>query len=132
MKLASFAVSGSTSYGMVVSDRIVDLGRRLGRRFPTLRSVIAADALSEVADAAEGAGPDHELADVTLLPPIPEPEKILCVGRNYRGHLAEANMKLPEHPSLFIRLTNTLVGHGGALVRPKISGDFDFRANWRS
>ena len=126
MKLASFLVSGSSSYGTVVADRVIDIGRRLGQRFPTLRSVIAADALAEIARAAEGARPDYDLADLRLLPPIPDPEKIVCVGRNYKGHVAEANMKLPEHPSLFIRLTNTLVGHGGALVRPKVSGDMDF------
>lgn len=126
MKLASFAISGAESYGVVVGDHVIDVGRALRGRLPTLRSAIAADAFREIAAAAEGAVPRHAIAQVTLRPPIPDPEKILCIGRNYRGHLTEAAMKLPEQPSLFIRLTNTLVAHGGALVRPKASGDMDF------
>ncbi len=126
MKLASFRVSGSTSYGTVVADGVVDIGGRLGHRFPTLRSALAAHALGEIARTAEGVRPDHLLADLQLLPPILDPDKIVCVGRNYKGHVAEGNMKLPDQPSLFLRLTNTLVGHGGALIRPKLSGDMDF------
>src|SRR5262249_9569551 len=66
------------------------------------------------------------LALVTLLPPIPDPEKTICIGLNYRAHAAEAGLKLPEHPSVFMRATNTLVAHEAALVRPRLSNDFDY------
>jgi 2-keto-4-pentenoate hydratase/2-oxohepta-3-ene-1,7-dioic acid hydratase in catechol pathway len=63
---------------------------------------------------------------VTLLPPLPNPDKIICIGRNYRGHVAEGGGQLPAVPSLFARLTNTLVAHGAPMIRPRISGDFDY------
>ncbi len=126
MKLISFTASGRQSYGAVISDGIVDLGRRFADRFPGLRAAIAGDAQGIFADALRTAKADLQLAQVRLLPPIPDPEKILCAGRNYRGHAAEAGGKLPEYPSLFSRLNNTLVADGAAIVAPKISTDFDY------
>src|SRR5713226_7384618 len=125
MKLASFTASGRASYGLLVDGGLVDLGARLGARYPTLRAALAGDALGEMARSA-GAKPDIALAQATLLPPIPQPDKIVCIGLNYRAHAAEAGLKVPEHPSLFLRLTNTLVPHGGALVRPSLSSDMDY------
>jgi 2-keto-4-pentenoate hydratase/2-oxohepta-3-ene-1,7-dioic acid hydratase in catechol pathway len=125
MKLASFVTGGRASYGRLSDGGLVDLGARLGSRFPTLRAALAGDALGEIARAA-GAKPDLALADVTLLPPITAPDKIVCIGLNYRAHAAEAGLKVPEHPSLFLRLTNTLVPHGGALVRPSVSDAMDY------
>jgi 2-keto-4-pentenoate hydratase/2-oxohepta-3-ene-1,7-dioic acid hydratase in catechol pathway len=125
MKLASFSVSGRASYGVVADGGLVDVGARLGARYPNLRAALAADALGEIARAA-GTKPDLALEEATLLPPIPTPDKIVCIGLNYRAHAAEAGLKVPEHPSLFLRLTNTLVPHGGALVRPSVSSDMDY------
>jgi len=125
MKLASFTAAGRASYGIVGDNGIVDLGARLGARYPTLRAALAAGALGEIAGAAS-AKPDLALAQAALLPPIPAPDKIVCIGLNYRAHAAEAGLKVPEHPSLFLRLTNTLVPHGGALVRPSVSSAMDY------
>ena len=125
MKLASFSHHDKDSYGAVVDDGIVDAGRRLGDRFPTLRSAIAGDALGDIARIAREKA-DLPLASVTLRPPIPAPDKIVCIGLNYREHAAETGAKVPQFPSLFLRLTNTLVASGSPLVRPKLSGDFDF------
>ena len=124
MKLVSFTQSGKNSYGIVSGEGIVDLGRRLGDRYPNLRAAIAGGAFAEKS-LAQGK-PDVALARVTLLPPIPDPDKIICAGLNYRAHAAEAGAKPPEHPPVFLRLTNTLVGHDGAMVCPSISGDFDY------
>ena len=126
MKLASFEIKGRASYGVVMGDGVFDVGARFSARHPSLRAAIAADALGEVAAAAAGAKPDARLSDVRLLPPIPAPDKIVCIGLNYRAHAAEAGLKVPDHPSLFLRLTNTLVPHGGALVRPSVSSDMDY------
>ena len=126
MKLVSFAAAGRSSYGAVAGDDIVDLGRRLGDRYPTLRTAIAGDALGRVAAQAKDAAPDTALSQVTLLPPITDPEKIICAGRNYRAHAAEAGGAPPENPSVFLRLVNTLVAHNQPMVRPRISGDFDY------
>jgi 2-keto-4-pentenoate hydratase/2-oxohepta-3-ene-1,7-dioic acid hydratase in catechol pathway len=126
MKLVSFAASGRSSYGAVVGDGIVDLGRRLGDRYPTLRAAIAGEALAGLAGEAAAAKPDLTLAQATLLPPITDPDKIICAGRNYRAHAAEAGGPPPENPQVFLRLVNTLVAHGQPMVCPKISGDFDY------
>src|SRR5207302_9208048 len=56
----------------------------------------------------------------------PRPDKIVCIGLHYRAHAAEAGLKVPEHPSLFLRLANTLVPHGGEMIRPKASADMDY------
>jgi 2-keto-4-pentenoate hydratase/2-oxohepta-3-ene-1,7-dioic acid hydratase in catechol pathway len=124
MRLVSFSIDGKSSYGIVAGDGIVDLGRRLGERYPSLRTAIAGGALVDKGLAGEK--PDVALSRVHLLPPIPDPDKIICAGLNYRAHAAEAGGKPPENPPVFLRLTNTLVGHDGAMVRPSISGDFDY------
>ena len=124
MKLVSFTASGRDSYGAVAGDGVVDLGRRLGDRYPTLRAAIAGGALIGAALEVNSATPDIALLKVTLLPPITDPDKIICAGRNYRAHAAEAGGPPPENPQVFLRLVNTLVAHNQPMVRPRISGDF--------
>ena len=126
MKLASFSAAGRDTYGAVVEGGVVDLGRRLGDRYPTLRAAIAGDALARLAGEVTAAKPDFSLAQMTLLPPITDPDKVICAGRNYRAHAAEAGGAPPENPQVFLRLVNTLVAHGQPMVCPKISGDFDY------
>jgi 2-keto-4-pentenoate hydratase/2-oxohepta-3-ene-1,7-dioic acid hydratase in catechol pathway len=126
MKLVSFTASGRNSYGAVVGDGVFDLRRRLGDRYPTLRAAIAAGALGGVAAELNGASPDLSMSQITLLPPITDPDKIICAGRNYRAHAAEAGGPPPENPQVFLRLVNTLVAHGQPLICPKISSDFDY------
>jgi 2-keto-4-pentenoate hydratase/2-oxohepta-3-ene-1,7-dioic acid hydratase in catechol pathway len=126
MKLSSFVTQGRPSYGLIDGDRVHDLGRRLGPAYPTLRTAIAAGVLDSVAKDVATARPDFTLSQLTLLPPIPDPEKIVCVGLNYRAHAAEGGMKIPEYPMLFARFANTLVAHEAEMIRPKLSGDFDY------
>src|ERR1700738_3479618 len=116
---------GAQLYGAVVGDGVFDLGRRLGDRYPTLRAAIAGDALGAAAVEVRSGAPDIALSQVTLLPPIPDPDKIICAGRNYRAHAAEAGGAPPENPSVFLRLRKTLVAHTKHLGRPRVSGDFD-------
>src|ERR1700746_1798371 len=109
MKLVSFAASGRNSYGAVVGDGVFDLGRRLGDRYPTLRAAIAGDALGAAAVEVRSGAPDIVLVAVTSLPPITDPDKIICAGRNYRAHAAEAGGAPPENPQVFLRLGHTPV-----------------------
>jgi 2-keto-4-pentenoate hydratase/2-oxohepta-3-ene-1,7-dioic acid hydratase in catechol pathway len=95
MKLASFSIGGKASYGVVVGDGVIDVGRRLGAGAPTLRALIAADALARAADLAGGT-PDHALSDVAFDAVIPDPGKIICVGMNYRDHTAEVGREVTE------------------------------------
>ncbi|MEN3288940.1 MAG: hypothetical protein V7634_3240, partial [Bradyrhizobium sp.] len=76
-RLATYSVEGSVRYGAVTETGVVDLSTRFARDYPTLREVIAANALTRLADDAAGRAPDHALDAVTLLPPIPAPEKII-------------------------------------------------------
>jgi 2-keto-4-pentenoate hydratase/2-oxohepta-3-ene-1,7-dioic acid hydratase in catechol pathway len=87
---------------------------------------LRAGGVAELRAAAAGARPDHRLADVKWLPAIPNPERILCAGINYRSHAAETGRELPKQPSMFIRLADTLTGHDGEMIRPSVSEQFDF------
>ena len=126
MKLATFTANGRTSYGAVIGDGIVDLGKRL--EYASLLEVLRAGALDELRRAAEGERPDLVLNSVTLLPPVVGPEKILCIGVNYANRNAEYKdgSEQPKYPSMFFRTPGSLVGHGQALVRPKVSPQLDY------
>jgi len=125
MKLASFVSEGKDCFGAVVGDGVVTLNGKLP--YATLRDALAArDGLAAIRQAIAGAPADRKLADVRLLPVIPNPDKILCAGINYRSHAAETGRELPKQPSMFIRLANTLTGHEGELIRPSVSQQFDF------
>lgn len=129
MKLLSFAAAGRVSYGALREGGVVDLGARLGPEFPDLLSVLRAQALARIEPTVQAASIDHGLADLTLLPVIPNPGKIVCAGLNYLAHRLEGNHK-PESavPTLFLRLPQSQVGHGQPVVCPMESEQFDFEA----
>lgn len=122
MRLVSFRHSGAPKFGVVVEDGIVDLSARGG----SLRQAIAAKALPDLAAFAKGRRADVALDDIDLLPVVPDPEKILCIGVNYASHASEVGRTPPAQPSVFSRLHNTLVRSGGNIVRPSASIQFDF------
>jgi 2-keto-4-pentenoate hydratase/2-oxohepta-3-ene-1,7-dioic acid hydratase in catechol pathway len=124
MKLLSFAHQGKDYFGAVSGDGIVTLNDKTGQ--PTLRAALAAGAMDAMHKAAKDSSPDRRLADVKFLPVIPNPGKILCAGVNYRAHAAEVGRELPKQPSMFIRFTDTLIGHGSEMIRPNVSNNFDF------
>ncbi len=126
MKLASFSTSQGPSFGVVRDDVIFDLGKRLDGRFADLKALIAADAFREAAQAIEGAQADYALADVTLLPVIPDPEQIFCVGLNYAEHVKETHREVTEQPVIFMRLPASQVGHAQPMLRPPESQQFDY------
>jgi len=126
MKLASYLADGKPSFGVVVGDGVITMNRRLGDKYATLRDALADYALDEMRDAALGASPDQKLAGLQFLPAIPNPEKILCVGINYKSHAAEHGTEAPKLPNIFTRFVNTLVPHEGEMIRPKVSTNFDF------
>ncbi|VVE29405.1 Ureidoglycolate lyase [Pandoraea cepalis] len=126
MKLVSFSTSQGPSFGVVRDDVIFDLGKRLDGRFADLKALIAADAFREAAQAIEGAQADYALADVTLLPVIPNPEQIFCVGLNYAEHVKETHREVTEQPVIFMRLPASQVGHAQPMLRPPESQQFDY------
>lgn len=128
MKLLSYSAGGRASWGALADGGVVDLGKRFGARFPTLRDAIAAGALGELAAAAKGASPDIALTDVKLAIPIPNPEKIVCVGVNYanRNEEYKDGSERPKYPSLFYRAARSFAAHGEAIWRPRESEQLDY------
>lgn len=126
MKLVSFRKDGRESFGPIAGNGgVVDAGRRWGAATPTLRVALAQGKLDALRALAGGAA-DFSLDQVELLPPIPDPAKILCIGLNYKSHVAETGRDLPAQPSVFARITNTLVPDGGAIFKPKTSDHLDY------
>ena len=76
--------------------------------------------------AREGAAERVPIADLTFLPPVASPEKILCVGLNYAAHAQESARAQSPYPSLFARFPSSQVGHGQPIVAPAISHQFDY------
>ncbi|RJL05903.1 fumarylacetoacetate hydrolase family protein [Paracoccus siganidrum] len=83
------------------------------------------DAVAQ-AGAALQAAPQIPLGSVALLPPISDPEKIICVGLNYRDHSAESGFEQPDFPTLFGRFNSSLIGHGAPIIRPLASAQLDY------
>jgi 2-keto-4-pentenoate hydratase/2-oxohepta-3-ene-1,7-dioic acid hydratase in catechol pathway len=70
----------------------------------------------------------HDPEHVTLLAPVPDPRKIVCIGLNYRDHAAESGVPVPTEPILFSKYPTTLIGHGANIVLPAVSQEVDYEA----
>jgi 2-keto-4-pentenoate hydratase/2-oxohepta-3-ene-1,7-dioic acid hydratase in catechol pathway len=125
MKLATYVHQGKVSYGAVAGDGIVDLARRIGSKYPDVRALFAGG-LAEARRAAQGQKPDLALAQAVLLPPIPNPGKLFCIGLNYEDHRKETKRDKTEAPAVFIRFPESQVGHGQPMLRPRESEKFDY------
>ncbi len=119
MKLMSFERDGHTSWGVAEGDSVTDCGTRA----PSLRAALA-DIATATADRASL--PRYPLASVVFLPPIPDPEKIICIGLNYLTHILEGGREPPKQPTIFTRWANSQVGHGSPIIRPNASDTLDF------
>src|SRR5579872_55801 len=123
MRFVSYEAGGEASFGLAVRDGVVDLKGRLGA--PSLKALIADDGLGRAA-AFANAKADHALADVAFLPVIPDPEKVICIGINYEDHRAETGRAAVAHPTVFTRFADTQIGHGAAILKPKVSETVDY------
>jgi len=155
MRLISYRDGGENRVGALVGSDVIDLARAhahaLSVRGETESAAIAAaqlppdlvrilrrpDSLDLIRAAADhGAGLDAELAQrelvrrplasLTLLPPVPNPPKIVCVARNYAEHAREAGLAVSEIPILFARFAATLVAPGAPILRPTVSDELDW------
>lgn len=116
MKMVSFEYTGRAGYGVLDGDRI---------------AVASASSPADLKAALSAGGvvTGHErlaLSDVTLLPVLPNPGKILCVGHNYEDHRKETGRAKVDHPSIFTRWADTLIAAGQPIVRPRESADLDY------
>jgi len=127
MKLATFKTAQGASYGAVTGKGIVDLRRYLGNQYADLKALIEGNALDQAKKHLSEA-PDYQPSDVTWLPVIPNPDKIVCVGLNYEEHRVESGRDKTEQPALFLRVAESQVGHRQPIVRPRESTHLDFEA----
>ncbi|WP_151638157.1 fumarylacetoacetate hydrolase family protein [Noviherbaspirillum aerium] len=133
MKLVSYIdrrkVDPAPSFGALVGASIIDLSTT---DISTVRDALTFGSLSTLAEQLEAQrGKDKSavpLEHATLLPPVTNPDKILCVGLNYHLHAKEANMPIPARPSVFVRFASSFAGPDQPVLRPLESEQFDYEA----
>ena len=126
MKLASFIVQGRSSYGVVEGDQVIDLETVKPTFGSDLKQAIAHNRLGELTRETLAGLPRIPLAEVTFLPVIPNPGKVLCIGINYATHVRETGREMPIYPMIFTRFADSQTAHLQPIVRPKASHKLDF------
>jgi 2-keto-4-pentenoate hydratase/2-oxohepta-3-ene-1,7-dioic acid hydratase in catechol pathway len=126
-RIASCIIAGKPAWGLVRDDGFVDLGRR-NPQYPTVRDALEAGALKQAADAASGASPDHPLSALRYQIPVPNAQKIICIGINYpaRNEEYSEGNAAAKYPGIFFRATNSFVGHNEKILRPPESDQLDY------
>jgi len=130
MKLLSFVHQGRETWGAVVGDGVVDLGKARPQH-AGLADYIASGEYLQAAQHVEGLPVVAKLADITYLPVIPRPEKIVCAVRNYMDHHQEVlaagmHRELSEQPPIFLRVWRSQCAHNAPIVRPHVSESLDW------
>lgn len=126
MKLVSFTRLGQSGFGALTEGGIVDLTGIAAPGIISIRSALAASALPRLAAYVREQPPAFSLSDVTLLPVVPDPGKILCVGLNYQTHVAETGRKDSPYPVLFVRFADSQVAHLQPILKPTFSDALDY------
>jgi 2-keto-4-pentenoate hydratase/2-oxohepta-3-ene-1,7-dioic acid hydratase in catechol pathway len=121
MRLASFRHRERAGFGAVEDGHVIDLSAL----FPgsILRGLLSdPDQLL----AAKARGERVPLDEIEWLPPIVDPGRIFCVGRNFKRAMESLGLERPAFPILFTRFASSQVGHEQAIVRPTVSSQFDY------
>ncbi len=132
MRLVTFRHDQCERIGVQLESNILDLSR-VSAELPTDMKVflsLGETALARTHEALDSVKAEWLLpeSDVTLLAPVPRPEKILCVGYNYAGHVEKGKMELPEFPNLCCKTVNTIIGHNQPIVIPPATTEADYEA----
>lgn len=128
MRLLTFDAGDGPRAGLLEDERVVDAWALLGEPHRgSLRELIAAGRIDDLRGRLGDTGaPSHPLSAVQLLPPIPDPDKIVCIGLNYRKHAAEIGVtELPELPTIFAKYPNALVADGATVKVPTLKTDYE-------
>lgn len=130
MRFVSYAKDGGPAVGVADGSELLDVGGLVPGLPADLKSIIAAGAGARreiaAAVASAPAAARRPLASVRLLPPIPNPGKIVCLGLNYVDHAKEGGFQVPDYPALFLRAATSLVGPFDPVVRPRVSDKLDY------
>ncbi len=126
MRWLTFKTARHRSYGYLSADgqAVIDVGMRSDAP-ADLKAALAADAL-EILAGSGSASPEYKLNQIEFEPPIPNPDKILCVGLNYKAHQEETGRGGEGVPTIFVRFGNAQVGHEQPMLRPRESESLDF------
>jgi 2-keto-4-pentenoate hydratase/2-oxohepta-3-ene-1,7-dioic acid hydratase in catechol pathway len=128
MRLITHATDRGPRAGVLVgADRMVDAWETLGEDGSSVRELLAGERLDELAAATAGAE-GEPLAEEALLPPVPDPEKIICIGLNYRSHAEETKQEIPAVPTIFGKFRNALAAAGATVALPAASEKVDYEA----
>ena len=128
MRLTSYRSERGIRAGVLRGGQLVDAGDALGDGPATVRELLAVDLLADLDAATADATPRVELTGIELLAPVPDPEKIVCIGLNYGDHAAEAGIDPPPVPTFFAKFANALVPDGATVPLPPSSRKVDFEA----
>lgn len=127
MRLVTYKDGGAEKIGVREGDEIIDVSAAAAGFGGDMIGVIkGGDAAKAALAAAAKSGSRQAMSATKLLPPIPRPGKILCIGRNYAAHAAEGGAAPPTYPEVFVRFPESLVAHGEPMIVPKASANFDF------
>ncbi|OCG11435.1 5-oxopent-3-ene-1,2,5-tricarboxylate decarboxylase [Gilliamella sp. wkB292] len=125
MKLVSYLVSDRASFGLLTENGIIDLRKKLDDKYVDLKSLLADKEGLSIAKTFLDAPCDIDEQDITYLPVIPNPNKILCVGMNYAEKRAEFN-ETSSAPTLFVRFPDSQTGHKTNIIKPAITNELDY------
>lgn len=128
MRLISYRSERGDRAGVLHDGRVIDVADAIGEGPSTVRGLLGSDSLALAAEATAAAGGELALADAELLPPVPNPQKIICIGLNYADHAAEAGIEAPPVPTFFAKFANALVADGATVALPASSSKVDFEA----
>jgi 2-keto-4-pentenoate hydratase/2-oxohepta-3-ene-1,7-dioic acid hydratase in catechol pathway len=123
--IVSYQADRGPRAGVLRDDRVIDAWDALGGGGDGTRDLIASGRIDELT-AIEDEG--VALDEVTLLPPVPDPEKVICIGLNYRDHAAEGRLEPPDSPTFFAKFRNALRPHGATVELPAASSKVDYEA----
>jgi 2-keto-4-pentenoate hydratase/2-oxohepta-3-ene-1,7-dioic acid hydratase in catechol pathway len=126
MRLVTYRSERGDRAGVLTDAGVVDAWDTLGEEGASLRALLAGGRLSELEDGVTRAS--RTIANPALSPPIPDPEKIVCMGLNYRAHAEEAGVAPPESPTFFAKFRNALAAPGATVTLPAASEKVDFEA----
>jgi 2-keto-4-pentenoate hydratase/2-oxohepta-3-ene-1,7-dioic acid hydratase in catechol pathway len=127
MRLVTYRRDGESGAGVLTEDGLIDAARALGAGAIGVRDLIASGRLGDLRESLGGA--DAAPAEGSeLLPPLPDPDKIVCIGLNYRSHAAEAGIDPPEQPTFFAKFRNALAPPGDTVALPAASEKVDYEA----
>lgn len=126
MKILSFQHAGQASYGLVAGESCQVPSPAFRAQFPDLQAVLQAQALNQLAQDVDQHGQSLPCADLQYLPVNSRASKIICVGLNYKTHVAETHRADSDYPALFLRFNDSLAAHGDEVLRPAFSSRFDW------